>query len=120
MFNKNKFLYVHYQALTEHIDTMHVKNDDLHEHRMNNGNLASSPIPTSNAHKHSHLPSASSLSASTSISSQMHDERGRSTSPCTSDGAYACSQCSASFPNRDLLEKHELLHSPNALVVSDS
>lgn len=95
------------------------KNDDLHEHRMNNGNLASSPIPSSNAHKHSHLPSASSLSASTSISSQMHDERGRSTSPCTSDGAYACSQCSASFPNRDLLEKHELLHSPNALVVSE-
>ncbi|XP_058823548.1 zinc finger protein 1-like [Topomyia yanbarensis] len=29
---------------------------------------------------------------------------------------YACLQCSASFPNRDLLEKHELMHVPNALV----
>lgn len=33
---------------------------------------------------------------------------------------YACLQCSASFPNRDLLEKHELMHVPNALVVSCS
>lgn len=33
---------------------------------------------------------------------------------------YACLQCSASFPNRDLLEKHELMHVPNALVVSSA
>nr|CAD7261325.1 unnamed protein product [Timema shepardi] len=33
-------------------------------------------------------------------------------------GSYACSQCSASFLNKDQLEKHELLHSPNAQVVS--
>ncbi|KAJ6638631.1 hypothetical protein Bhyg_11368, partial [Pseudolycoriella hygida] len=71
-----------FQALKEHIDAIHpLKNEDLHEQRMNNVNLALSPITTSNAHKHSHLPSASSLSASTSTSSQMHDERGRSASP---------------------------------------
>lgn len=34
-------------------------------------------------------------------------------------GQYGCLQCNAAFGNRDLLEKHELLHSPNAQVVSD-
>ena len=33
-------------------------------------------------------------------------------------GIYACSQCSTSFLHKDQLEKHELLHSPNAQVVS--
>jgi hypothetical protein len=33
-------------------------------------------------------------------------------------GAYACSQCNTSFMQKDQLEKHELLHSPNAQVVS--
>jgi hypothetical protein len=33
-------------------------------------------------------------------------------------GGYACSQCSTSFLHKDQLEKHELLHSPNAQVVS--
>lgn len=52
------------------------------------------------------------------------DEGGRSTSPSAAtasssmDGPHACVQCSASFPNRDLLEKHEMLHSPNSTVVS--
>lgn len=31
---------------------------------------------------------------------------------------HACSNCSATFPTRDLLEKHELMHSPNSSVVS--
>lgn len=31
---------------------------------------------------------------------------------------HACSQCSASFLTRDLLEKHELMHISNATVVS--
>ncbi|KAI4459768.1 histone h4 transcription factor-related [Holotrichia oblita] len=31
-------------------------------------------------------------------------------------GPFACSQCATSFPNKDQLEKHELLHSPNAQV----
>lgn len=52
--------------------------------------------------------------------------RGRSTSPSGTsstaamslDGPHACVQCSASFPTRDLLEKHEMLHSPNGTVVS--
>lgn len=33
-------------------------------------------------------------------------------------GPYGCSQCSTSFATKDQLEKHELLHSPNAQVVS--
>lgn len=36
----------------------------------------------------------------------------------TAGGIYACSQCSTSFLHKDQLEKHELLHSPNAQVVS--
>lgn len=35
-------------------------------------------------------------------------------------GPYGCSQCSTSFASKDQLEKHELLHSPNAQVVSTS
>lgn len=31
-------------------------------------------------------------------------------------GPHICAQCSASFPNRELLEKHELMHSPNTTV----
>lgn len=65
-----------------------------------------------------HTPS--STHSSNSIRDEMHNEkRGRSISPSISaDGSYACPQCSASFLNRDQLEKHELLHSPNSLVVS--
>lgn len=33
-------------------------------------------------------------------------------------GPYNCSQCTTSFVAKDQLEKHELLHSPNAQVVS--
>lgn len=33
-------------------------------------------------------------------------------------GPFSCTQCATSFPNKDQLEKHELLHSPNAQVVS--
>lgn len=35
-------------------------------------------------------------------------------------GPFGCSQCATSFPSKDQLEKHELLHSPNAQVVSYS
>lgn len=35
------------------------------------------------------------------------------------NGSLACLQCALTFPTRDLLEKHELLHSPNAQVVSN-
>jgi zinc finger homeobox protein 1/2 len=41
-----------------------------------------------------------------------------SPAPNTPGGAYACSQCNTSFLHKDQLEKHELLHSPNAQVVS--
>lgn len=76
------------------------------------------------------------LSAATAAA--IADEGGRSISPTYSNSSsigggsssgvggchgstnsgepYACLQCSASFPNRDLLEKHELMHVPNALV----
>lgn len=37
-----------------------------------------------------------------------------------SGGLLPCLQCNAVFSSRDLLEKHELLHSPNAQVVSVS
>lgn len=67
--------------------------------------------------------SSSSSSRSTSAGGTLADEGGRSISPTYSNSSnghgaepYACLQCSASFPNRDLLEKHELLHVPNALV----
>lgn len=33
-------------------------------------------------------------------------------------GPLGCSQCAASFTSKDQLEKHELLHSPNAQAVS--
>lgn len=32
-------------------------------------------------------------------------------------GPLGCSQCTASFTSKDQLEKHELLHSPNAQAV---
>lgn len=34
-----------------------------------------------------------------------------------SGGPFGCSQCTASFTSKDQLEKHELLHSPNAQAV---
>lgn len=33
-------------------------------------------------------------------------------------GPFGCTQCTTSFSSKDQLEKHELLHSPNANVVS--
>lgn len=54
-------------------------------------------------------------------------ENGTSSAPCAISpssnlvgpgGPYGCSQCTTSFPTKDQLEKHELLHSPNAQVVS--
>lgn len=33
-------------------------------------------------------------------------------------GLHQCAQCSVTFSTKDQLEKHELLHSPNAQVVS--
>lgn len=43
-----------------------------------------------------------------------------SPAPNTPGGGYACPQCNTSFLHKDQLEKHELLHSPNAQVVSKS
>lgn len=41
-----------------------------------------------------------------------------SPSPSVVGGGYSCSQCTTTFAAKDQLEKHELLHSPNAQVVS--
>jgi zinc finger homeobox protein 2 len=38
--------------------------------------------------------------------------------PPTPGGAFACQQCNLAFALREHLEKHELVHSPNAQVVS--
>lgn len=104
-----------FQALKEHIDNVHaIKEGDMYEHRMSNASLVSPPL--SSAHQHFHNPSGSSLSSTTSFSANVHDDRCGSTSPCIPDVPHACSQCSASFPTRDLLEKHELLHSQNIAV----
>ncbi|GAB0090991.1 Zinc finger protein 1 [Sergentomyia squamirostris] len=63
------------------------------------------------------LLTSSASPSSASISVKSEEGGGRSTSPSSSlDGPHACVQCSASFQSRDLLEKHELLHSPNGTV----
>ncbi|XP_059611904.1 zinc finger protein 1 isoform X2 [Phlebotomus argentipes] len=63
------------------------------------------------------LLTSSASPSSASISAKSEEGGGRSTSPSSSlDGPHACVQCSASFQSRDLLEKHELLHSPNGTV----
>jgi len=36
----------------------------------------------------------------------------------TTGSRYTCAQCSTNFSSKEQLEKHELLHSPNAQVVS--
>lgn len=41
-----------------------------------------------------------------------------SSSVSGADMTHACSNCSATFPNREQLEKHELMHSPTGTVVS--
>lgn len=84
---------------------------------------------TSNGHFHHQLsPPQSSTSSLLSPSNLSMgpgaDEGGRhSTSPNNHNmigipGIHACSHCPASFPTRDLLEKHEVMHSQNATVVS--
>ncbi|KAL1505687.1 hypothetical protein ABEB36_005193 [Hypothenemus hampei] len=59
------------------------------------------------AHADLTAPSETNLSVASAVSP----------TPLTnSGGRYACSQCSSSFSSKELLEKHELLHSPNAQV----
>lgn len=50
---------------------------------------------------------------SLSIASAVSPTLGGSTG-----GRYTCAQCSTNFSSKEQLEKHELLHSPNAQVVS--
>lgn len=64
---------------------------------------------------HSELSSLSSSDAdSLCISSAIS-----TTPPLASNGGqFGCLHCTTSFSSKELLEKHELLHSPNAQVVS--
>ncbi|XP_055524415.1 zinc finger protein 1 [Wyeomyia smithii] len=100
----------------------------------NSSSTSSSSSSSSDSSSRSTL-AGGGLSAATVAA--IADEGGRSISPTNSNSSsigggssygigggghsssgepYACLQCSASFPNRDLLEKHELMHVPNALV----
>lgn len=73
--------------------------------------------PHQHQQQQQHTPN--STHSSSSIKDELNDEkRGRSISPSISVEGYACSQCSASFPSRDQLEKHEMAHSPVPPVVS--
>lgn len=36
--------------------------------------------------------------------------------PLGPGGPFTCSQCGGAYPSRELLDKHELLHSPNTQV----
>ncbi|XP_055613230.1 zinc finger protein 1 [Uranotaenia lowii] len=104
-----------------------------------NGRSSSNSNSSSSSHSSSISCSSSrSTSAGGGLgAAAIADEGGRSISPTYSNSSsigggsnsgvgggshnagepYACLQCSASFPNRDLLEKHELMHVPNALVI---
>ena len=98
---------------------------------MNNASSShgsSPPLLPSSSHSHSssiapHQQQHSSDLGSLS-NSMLENHRGSSASPCAlsdggaSGGSYGCLQCSASFSNRDLLEKHELMHSPSSNMVS--
>lgn len=79
-------------------------------------------IQQNSTHQETHNTRPISTSSSSLNSTANGDDAGRSISPENSVFSvgciHACSQCSASFQNRELLEKHELLHSPNATVVS--
>lgn len=82
-----------FQALKEHMETSH---SDLIP-PLENGVLGcSTPV--------NGLTPGASVSPSLSLVS--------------SEGPFGCSQCTTSFTTKDQLEKHELLHSPNAQVVS--
>lgn len=61
---------------------------------------------------------SSSIGGGSNCGAGVGGGHGNTAGSNSSNGAepYACLQCSASFPNRDLLEKHELMHVPNALV----
>lgn len=117
--------HLHQQQQQQHLQNHHHSQQQQHHHQTHITSSPTSPltssIVTSSASAAGGASITSGSSAGTSSSCVGGDECGRSTSPSSSsiaENIHACSQCSASFPNRDLLEKHELQHSPNATVVS--
>lgn len=63
---------------------------------------------------HSELSSLSSSDADSLCISNVIS----TTPPLSNGGQFGCLHCTTSFSSKELLDKHELLHSPNAQVVS--
>lgn len=120
-----------FQAWKEHVDYAHPMGEKSPHEAAGSPNLrhqqSMTPSPplalatstaASGSLQKTPLLTSSASPSSASISVKSEEGGGRSTSPSSSlDGPHACVQCSASFQSRDLLEKHELLHSPNGTVV---
>lgn len=103
------------QALKEHIMTCRHTNKMANNMSFFNSNHLPLQFPAP-PHR---LPLLTPPSPAMSISPPIKMERSESTSPRgQSPETHSCSQCSASFLSRDLLDKHEILHSPNDSVVS--
>ncbi|XP_055700198.1 zinc finger protein 1 isoform X2 [Phlebotomus papatasi] len=119
-----------FQAWKEHVDYAHPMGEKSPHEAAGSPNLrhhqSMTPSPplalatstaASGSLQKTPLLTSSASPSSASISVKSEEGGGRSTSPSSSlDGPHACVQCSASFQSRDLLEKHELLHSPNGTV----
>lgn len=99
----------------------HLNHHPHHPHHHHHHHHSQHTILTSSSSVASSLtsPTPSNTAAAAAAVASMLEDRGGSTSPHI-PGPHACSQCSASFPARDLLEKHELLHSTNVSVVSQT
>jgi hypothetical protein len=70
-------------------------------------------------HVESCHPPPPHLGAGDDVVSQPTSPVGSPTPNSSAPGVgYACSQCNTSFLHKDQLEQHELVHSPNAQVVS--
>lgn len=67
-----------------------------------------------------HIESCHSLSEEGNPVALLPPSTGPSPPPgaVAAGGSFGCSQCTTTFTSKDQLEKHELLHSPNAQVVS--
>lgn len=68
--------------------------------------------------EHMETSHADLAASSENGNSSNHSALSPTPSLVSSGGPFGCSQCASSFSTKDQLEKHELLHSPNAQVVS--
>ncbi|KAL3279000.1 hypothetical protein HHI36_016516 [Cryptolaemus montrouzieri] len=65
-----------------------------------------------------HMENSHAELAASSENGTLSNPSALSPSPSlvSSGGPFPCSQCTSSFPTKDQLEKHDVLHSPNAQV----